>query len=228
MIREKPAAPRIPTMPPIPGRLGPVDGPSAGPDRSVLADLLEQFPGITPEQAAAMLQRLEEARKADGRQRYMEAMQKIGRMMNPGLGQEAATYGPDGTLIRGVEQPGAPPPPTPAQPPRMQPPRPQPAPGMAQPIQPPPPGTPYGQPLNTTPPGSRQGGDMGEQPFSRPTGNEYGARMGDGPDARRLADFMDRDGDGIDDRYQAGPGMPRAPVPRPPYAAGPHYLPARR
>lgn len=223
MIREKPVAPLIPTMPPMPGRLGPVDGPSAGPDRSVLADLLEQFPGITPEEAAAMLQRLEEARKADGRQRYMEAMQKIGRMMNPGLGQEAATYGPDGALIRGVEQPGAPPPPQPAQPPR-----PQPAPGMAQPIQPPPPGTPYGQPVNTTPPGNRHGGDMERRLFAPAAGGAgHGSRMGDAPDARRTTDFIDQDGDGIDDRYQAGPGMPRAPLPRP-TTAGPHYLPPRR
>lgn len=198
----------------------------AGPDRPVLADLLEQFPGITPSEANMLLQKAEEARKVDGRRRYMEAMQAIASQAGVPPTQEAATYGTDGKLIRGVEQPGAPPPPTPTQPPRMQPPRPMP--GMAQPIQPPQPGTQYGQPVNTTPPGNRHGGDMDRRLFAPPAGNNgFGSRMGDAPDDRRSADFVDSDGDGIDDRYQSGPGMPRAPLRRPPYAAGPHHLPPR-
>lgn len=48
------------------------------------------------------------------------------------------------------------------------------------------------------------------QPIQTSQGTPYGERMGDGPGTTRTANFQDADGDGTDDRYQAGPGQPRA------------------
>jgi hypothetical protein len=63
-------------------------------------------------------------------------------------------------------------------------------PGQAQPMQPPSMGTQYN-------PGKMAVGLA-----------EYGAWMGDGPGTVRHMDWRDRDGDGIDDRLQPGPGQP--------------------
>jgi hypothetical protein len=44
--------------------------------------------------------------------------------------------------------------------------------------------------------------------FPRESSRGYGSRINLSPDAIVTADFIDRDGDNIDDRYQRGPGQP--------------------
>lgn len=201
MTTMKPGIPLTPTAPP--GVLPSEDAAMKAAQRQMMIRLLmEKYPGITPSEAARMLESMEQLKQSAGKEQFQKDMAGIQGRMNPGVGQEAAVYGMDGKLMRGVEQPGAPPvlPPTQPrpQPPRIPLPKSQSTPGMAQPIQPPPQGTPYGQ---------RQK----DGPFSEAPG--FGAYVGS-TTSKFLGNFQDTDGDGIDDRYQVGPGKPRMPIQR--------------
>lgn len=64
-------------------------------------------------------------------------------------------------------------------------------------------------PRPSSPPTQSQYYPVGKaQPIQPPSqGTPYGERMADAPDTIRTGDFVDSDGDGVDDRYQPGPGV---------------------
>lgn len=221
--RMKPEMPLIPTMPPMPTP----EAERAAQRQAMIQLIMQRYPGISQLEATQMLEAMERAREQAAREQFQQDMAQFAPPAPP----QPPTYGADGRLVSGKEtEPGL---------------RPMPM-GAAQPIQPPSQGTPYGQQPRmpapqapavpqpaqppSTPPQQMHGGDTERRPFGQPPMGQYGQYMGMAPEARGLANWVDTDGDGIDDRYQAGPGQPRQPRPMGPGSApgGTRIVPGQR
>jgi hypothetical protein len=207
--RMKPEIPLIPTMPPMPNPAAD----KAAQRQAMVQLILQRYPGIGTAEATQMLEAMEQARLRTAREQFRNDMAKFAPPA-----PSPPTYGADGKVVSGIEtEPGL---------------RPMPM-GAAQPIQPPSQGTPYGQQptMPQTPPQRLHGGDTGRRLFGAPPSlpPQYGAAMGSAS-PRQTMDWVDEDGDGIDDRYQAGPGQPRQSQSPPRGAApgGPRVVPGKR
>jgi len=215
---DDPRNPRYvpPTMPPRPNP----EADKAAERQAMIQLIMQRYPGIGPAEATQMLEAMEAARERTAREQFQKDMAQFAPPAPP----QPPTYGADGRLVSGKEtEPAL---------------RPQPM-GAAQPIQPPSQGTPYGQPpsmppdrptMPTTPPQRMHGGDTERRLFGNPPQSGFGQYMGMPPEGRGLSDWVDTDGDGIDDRYQAGPGQPRQSRPNAPGSApgGTRVVPRQR